>query len=189
MESQNNNHLLQLVSTALKQDQLSGLSEMLKSIAEAVNACGCILWEVAPGANLEVQRPSGRLFVLAEWFRDSRVIAMHDVPLSNSVIGAAILDSAPINVPDVLRDDRVYRHPAFLVEAKIKTMCVVPIGILADSEAGGSLSLYRNEPIPFTDEEVAVVEQLAKLIPDLGIVQILVEIPSKGWAWQSGILS
>lgn len=48
--------LINFVSTALRQDKLSGLSEMLRAIAEAVDAYGCVLWQVAPGSNLEANR-------------------------------------------------------------------------------------------------------------------------------------
>ena len=62
-------HLQTLVSTALAQSKLAGLSEMLKCVAESAGADGVVLWEVALGARLEGDSPSGHLFILSQWFK------------------------------------------------------------------------------------------------------------------------
>lgn len=52
-QNQTDTPLEALVSTALAQTKLAGLSEMLKCIAESAGTYRAILWEVAPGAELE----------------------------------------------------------------------------------------------------------------------------------------
>jgi len=159
-------HLMTLVETALSQDKLSGISEMLRSITEALDACGCILWEVAPGSKLDETPPSGHLFVLAQWFRDDRIRVILDLPLGRSVSGEAVLSRKPVNVEDIWRDERVYKSaPPYLRQAGIKSMCAAPL----DSDGGirGVVSLYRDSDVPFSAREVAQVEQLASLVPAL----------------------
>ena len=140
---------------------------MLKCISEAVQAYGCILWEVTPGANLKSSPPEGRLFVLAEWFQDGSVITTHDLPLTGSVNGAVVLNQQSANIPNIHQDERVY-HDRFITNASIfQTMCVVPVSFSDRENARGTLSLYRKTPVPFTEEEFARVQLMALLIPEL----------------------
>ena len=164
---QNNHHLMNLVATALNQDELSGLSAMLKAIAMAMDAYGCVLWEVAPGADLAAQPPLGRLFVLAEWFREAPSLLMDDLPLQGSVPGEAVLRSQPQNIDNVQTDSRVFRSAAWLKESGVKVMCATPIRFRDVEMSLGAVSLYRKEPRPFTEEEVQKLGQLATLVPAL----------------------
>jgi hypothetical protein len=45
--------LISLISASLKQVDRSGLSAILKNIAETFESYGCVFWEVAPGSDLE----------------------------------------------------------------------------------------------------------------------------------------
>jgi signal transduction histidine kinase len=157
--------LMTLVETALSQDKLSGISEMLRSIAEALDACGCILWEVAPGSKIDETPPSGHLFVLAQWFCDDRIRVIMDLPLDRSVVGSAILSGESVNVEDVWQDERVYTDGPYLSQAGIKSMCAAPL----DPGGGirGVVSLYRNSNAPFGAQEVAQAERLISLVPAL----------------------
>src|SRR5262245_11051882 len=164
-KSQTNTHLMTLVETALGQDKLSGISEILKSIAEAVGAMGSILWEVDPSSEVDKPSSSSYLFVLAQWFQDDSIRNILDLPLDHSVTGAAILCGEPINVDDVWNDDRVYKNDPHLRQAGIKALCSVPIDF--PDRIRGAISLYRNTPIPFNKHEVAQAKQLASLVPSL----------------------
>src|SRR5687767_10346585 len=88
-----------LVSKALSQGKLSALSEVLKSIGEAVPAYGCVLWQVNRSEKRNI-RPD-RLFVISEWFHDERSFALYDLPLHGSVTGIAALKGETINIEDI----------------------------------------------------------------------------------------
>ncbi|MBW8874072.1 MAG: hypothetical protein JF614_03850, partial [Acidobacteria bacterium] len=55
--SEKGQEILDLVSTTLNQDRRSGLSEMLRSVARAVDAYGCILWQETPLSRLDDDPP------------------------------------------------------------------------------------------------------------------------------------
>ena len=157
-------HIVELVSTALRQDKLSGISEMLRTVAEAINAYGAILWQVTPGSDLDASPLKGSLFVLAQWLQDDYRFALHDLPLE-SATGEAILNQVSVNVADVWTDPRVFTRTSFLRETGVKPMCSVPLRFLDGGM--GALNLYRKTATPFTETEVSDVEQLASLIPAL----------------------
>lgn len=166
-------YLMEVVSKALREEALSGLSKMLECISKAVDAYGCILWEVAPGAKLEGPNPEGRLYVLAEWFDDGNVFAKHDMPLTESVNGAVVISQQPENIEDVRADPRAYSNAASrhtIDTMRLRSMCSVPI-LFSDKAQGtvtkGTVSLYRNTLLPFSPEEFDKVRRMARLIPDL----------------------
>ena len=154
--------LINFVSTALRQDKLSGLSEMLRAIAEAVDAYGCVLWQVAPGSNLEANPAQGSLFVSAQWLRDESYIALYNLSLE-SISGRALRTKTPINVPDILGEPP--NLTPFLETTRIRTMCSVPITFVDGIR--GTVNLYRNVSQPFTEKEVRTLEELASLVPAL----------------------
>ncbi len=157
--------ILTLVTTALNKNALSGLSEMLRVIAEAMNSYGCILWQVAPGADLNSHPPTGHLFVLAEWFDDEKDLIIHNMPLQPSIPGEAILTWSPVNVNDAQHDNRVYQGTNWLKSAGIKTICAIPIRFR--DNAIGTVSLYRKTSILFSQAEIEEIKLLAQLVPDL----------------------
>jgi GAF domain-containing protein len=136
---------------------------MLKCIASEVRAYGCSLWQAAPGSDFDTKQ--GRLFMLVEWFDESRGSVLYCLPLHGSVTGQAVLERQPINVTDVWSDERVNRTDPFLRQARIEAMCSVPIGF--QSGVRGAVNVYRNVPDPFTEDEVSLVQQLAALVPSL----------------------
>jgi signal transduction histidine kinase len=167
MNDQSALHVADIVSTALKQRKLSGLSEMLERIAEALKAFGCIIWQVAPGASLDPQELRGHMFVLAEWFNGRQGAALHDLPLNDSVTGRAIVAGRTVHIPDIWRDSHVNTKDPFLKQGNIRVMCVVPVTF--PDGARGALNVYRNEtfPQPFTPDEIIEMELLSALVPDL----------------------
>jgi signal transduction histidine kinase len=153
----------ELVATALEQKELSGLLKLLELLCDDLEAYGCALWEVTPMAHLNLRSSQGKLFVVAEWFRDGRSAATHDMPIDQSVNGWSILNQATANVPDMDNDARVYKT-SMVRDFNFRSMCAVPVSL---SDGKGSLSLYRNELKPFTEEEIARVEKMASLLPAL----------------------
>jgi signal transduction histidine kinase len=156
--------VINFVSTALQQNKLSGLSEMLRAIAEAVDAYACVLWQVAPNAKLDADPPQGTLFVLAQWVRDNRYVALYNLPLQPSVSGHAVLTQRPKNVDDISKEPLNFLS-SFQTSAGIKSMCAVPI-IFVDGKKG-TVNVYRNRYEPFKGKEIETVERLASLVPAL----------------------
>ncbi|MGB8508128.1 MAG: GAF domain-containing protein [Pyrinomonadaceae bacterium] len=152
-----------LFQTALEQSERSGLPKILEKLAEMAGACGCILWQVAT----EAGGAQGKLFVLADWFPDERrYLRLHDIPLrDDSAIGRAILSRSVITASDQ-QDRNPYGGPnVFLIEPSINSVCAVPIAF--HDGAVGAVSLYRASERPFSEDEVAWVEELARMVPGL----------------------
>ena len=156
-------NVINFVSTALSQDRLSGVSEILKEIAHSVDAFGCVLWQVTPDSKLDAKPPEGSLFVLSQWLQDNSFAAVYDLPLK-SVSGEAVLTQKPVNVDDIFKHTLNVLTP-FQQAAGIKTMCSLPITFFDGLK--GTVNVYRNEAKPFSPEEVQTVEQLASLVPAL----------------------
>lgn len=152
-----------LVLKALSGAKLSALTDVLKSIAETVDAYGCVLWQVNRPS--KQKSSADRLFVISEWFRDDRSFALHDLPLHESATGIAALRGRTVNIEDIWRDPRVYTKDPFLSHADIKSMCCVPIRFR--DGAIGCLNIYRTNPPGFSPDDVVQVEMLATLVPYL----------------------
>jgi transcriptional regulator with GAF, ATPase, and Fis domain len=163
-------HVRKLVATALNQSELIGLAGMLRVIAEAVDAYGCILWEVAPDVDWDEGPPQGRLFVVAEWFEGGKNFIRGELPLHSSANGKAILTGEVINISDPQHDPRVFHGNDFLIEAGIQAMCAIPIPFRQQVEGRvgkGAVTLYRKDALTFTDLEIECARRLIALVPDL----------------------
>jgi GAF domain-containing protein len=138
---------------------------MLKSIAEAVNAYGCVLWQITTAADPGKELANERLFVLSDWFRGEHPFVLYDLPLHNSVTGISALGQKTVNIEDIWSDPRVFTEDPFLKKAHIKSICCVPISF--HDGVRGVLNIYRNSPPPFSDGDIKRVERLAALVPPL----------------------
>jgi signal transduction histidine kinase len=156
--------IIDLVLKSLAQDRLAGLSQILKQIAESVDAYGCILWEAAPGADFEISPPKGHLFVLAYWFPDDNIYAVHDLQLG-SITGQAVLKEELQNIRNVSNERRMSNEHPFILKSGIISMCSAPIRFL--DETRGAVNLYRKVNQPFSLEEVENIKQYASLVPAL----------------------
>ena len=153
-------HVDALVATALSQSRLSGLSEMLKSIAETMDAYGSILWQVAPDSQPETGR--GNLQVLAEWFPEGQISALYSLPIESSVSGYAVVMKQAQS--EDVESPRAYKDP-FFAETGIRTFCCLPLCFADGSE--GCLNLYRNVPERFSSEDLQLGARLTALVPKL----------------------
>jgi signal transduction histidine kinase len=165
MKSQPTISITDVVFASLSKTTPEGFGEVLNRIAEAVEAFGCVLWQVAPGAELKTDRPYGSLFVVAEWFADQRYDASHDLPIAGSVTGEAILTQRPINVANIWESGTVLYKDVFLSRSQLATMCSIPLTFCEG--VPGALNLYREVPKPFTKQEIRVAMELASLLPSL----------------------
>lgn len=145
------------------QSEFSRLADALRSIAETVDAYGCILWQEAlhPDSGLSYEQ----LFALEEWFPESRSSALRDLPLNGSLTGEVVLTQQPISIEDFWQDKRTVKDDSFLEEAGIGPMCSIPVPFR--DGVRGALNLYRKESKPFSHEEVALVRRLAAFVPTL----------------------
>ena len=166
-QTQEVDSISRLVNTALRQEKLSGLSHLLKEIAEAVNAQACILWEVTPYTNLNKPLISGRLYVLAEWFKHGKTFVQHDMPIIGSANGWAIINREPVNISSIEEDVRTYKHSPAITGAGLRYMCAVPIFLSSNDVPNAAVSVYRTDPHAFTDADCALVERMSALIPPL----------------------
>lgn len=155
---------LQVVETALSQDETSGMVAVLRAVAEAFEAHGCILWEQHPTSDLDATPPRGRFFVLFESFSDGGRCILDDLPL-DSVTGRAVLDNEPQKVEDTEGDQRVFLDHPFLRQAGIRSFCSVPVRYF--DGARGALNIYRRQVSEFSAEELDRAGHLAGLFPSL----------------------
>jgi GAF domain-containing protein len=137
---------------------------MLHSIARSCQADACLLWRLAPGSDLNATPPDGRLFVLAQWLKDDKMWASHNLGLS-SVTGRAIVAGEADSVPDVRNHPYVDGTDRFFDRTGARTFCAVPIRFV--DEQRGAVNVYRNTLRPFRDSELARARGLAALVPSL----------------------
>src|ERR1035441_3068151 len=88
-----------LVYAAAAQTGLSGICNMLESIAKSLNAYGCFLWQASDDSDLDGSPPNGSLFVMAHWFEDGRSWAFDGIEL-HSVVGQVAVTRKRRNVPN-----------------------------------------------------------------------------------------
>lgn len=158
-----NDHIVDLVSTALKQDKRSGLLRMLESIGMALRADGCMIWEATPTTSLKKNAGQRRLLVLDEWTADGHVNNFYDLPLESGA-GWVVLHEQPRNVPDARTDTQISLPHANQIGAR--SLLILPI-FFSDNSRTAALTLYRGTLAPFSQAEEAEAKQLALLLPDL----------------------
>jgi signal transduction histidine kinase/DNA-binding response OmpR family regulator len=78
-------------------------------------------------------------------------------PNRGQISGRAILENAPVQIPDVLADSE-YRGRA-AQQAGFRSLLAAPL--LRDGRAIGSIVIYRTEPGAFTDRQLALLETFA----------------------------
>jgi len=162
--------LSRLVSAALARSDLSVLRDMLLVVAEEVGAHGCALWQVQPPGRLEQNTgdpaslpTSTNIFVLADGVPGELICAYHGIPWRSAT--ATAMREGRVLVPDISRDDRVYRTGDFLVHGEIQSMCSVRIHI--DEKTLGALTVYRRELGNLGEASLSLLEFLAEHIPML----------------------
>jgi GAF domain-containing protein len=80
------------------------------------------------------------------------------VPGRGSVIGRALLERRPVQIPDVLADPE-YELAAIRDAGRYRTLLCVPL--LRDGMPIGTIVLGRTEVRPFDDAEIALIETFA----------------------------
>lgn len=157
----------ELIATGLEQRDLHGIVEILKKIAESVDACGCILWETDQWADLTSSPPTGKLYMFASWFEAGIKMPHIELLVEESANGLAIATEVPISIEDLRTDTRTHKDDYSTRVANLTSMYVVPIKFDSD-QFNASLSVYRREVIKgFKPSEQEFIGKVANLIPAL----------------------
>lgn len=156
-----------IVHSALNKKELRGIVDVLKNVAEAVNAYGCILWVKDPSTNLKNTTLNRSLYVFADWFDEGGGEPIRELPIKNSANGLAITSEKILNIESLQTDARTTKGDYSVHQVKLTSMCIIPIKFDSD-QTNATLSVYRREKVsPFTLEEQNFIEQVARVIPSL----------------------
>jgi signal transduction histidine kinase len=156
---------LAIAASALKYENLTDFTQILRQIGQATGSFAVLLWELAPGVNPQDESQIGQLFVLADWLESGDHFASHTLPL-RSLTGTAILGQETRVCKNVVEDRRVHREPSdFFERHGIRSFVSIPLRF-GDSERG-ALNLYRVGEIPMSDTAVATAEALATVLPGI----------------------
>jgi GAF domain-containing protein len=80
------------------------------------------------------------------------------VKVGESVSGRAVIQKAPITVPDVTKD-KLYGFPEIAKKEGIVALLSVPMQI--DGRVMGVINSYTNQPHTFTDLEIKILQSVA----------------------------
>jgi signal transduction histidine kinase/GAF domain-containing protein len=157
--------LARVVRAGLGATQMSGIQNILESIAREIRAFGCVLWEASPGSSLTPIKREGEFFSLAQWFENGKTWPQHDIPV-DSATGHAIAKNLPSYTANDIRKDSNCHQAEFLKEHDLTRVCLVPL--LFMDHAVGSLNLFRqSQDPPFTEVDASRLRQMAGLLPAL----------------------
>ncbi len=95
--------------------------------------------------------------VFAEHWRRTPVQASGDAPLARLLNGAPLAHVADVQSEDAYRDIRAYRD--LMDRGAIRTLLIVPLR--KDSALLGVIAAYRQEVRPFTDKQIALLQNFA----------------------------
>src|SRR6516162_3719551 len=157
-------------------EQLSGASEVLKVIGSSSGDLKPVFQTMLAKAVGLCQAKFGVL-----WLREGdrfRSVALHNVPVSqrqarereplvqfgpHSGSGRAIRTKRAVHIPDLMNDEGYLKRDARLI-ALVETggaRAAVFTPLLKDNEVIGILVVFRQEVGPFTDKQMALVENFA----------------------------
>lgn len=157
--------LASITASALDKTELQGIVDVLKDIANAVDASGCILWLTDPWTDSE--RHPERLYIFARWLSDEINLPLRELPFENSINGLALSEKRTQNIENMESDPRTYKGDDSIKKAKLTSMCVVPIKFNSN-KFNATLSVYRRKKIkPFKPAEQKFIEQIANIISPL----------------------
>src|ERR1017187_4468890 len=153
--------IIRLVQTAAEQKALEGVGQMLRVVTEELNGWGTLVWVASPGSDPVARH--GRLFVQAYWVPDKTIRVWHELTF-DSMAGEVMRSQRPEATR--LGDERIGKSALRLLEeSKSQHFCLAPMKMPDDSAA--VLEVYRVEDRPFDDGEIALLEQMAAVLPAL----------------------
>lgn len=142
------------------------VTRMLRVVADRLASMGGVLWELAPGHDLQACPPRGQLFTLATVFDTPDTFAVDSLDLE-SATGAAFLEDKVRAYDDLRSQGGSGKNHPYILRHRIQRMCTAPIRFLGGVERG-ALNVYRRDTDPeFDTNDQRRLEGMAKLVPSL----------------------
>ena len=149
--------IVELVDVAARQEKLTGLADVLKVLAGALDSDACIAWE---------QAPSGSLFVLGAFLPQNWTPAIYYLG-PESVTVSAIKSGQTVSVAGIPQGVRDHNASAsrFMEVNGIRSFATSPIVIR--QRVQGAISVYRTSEAAYSEPELVRLKELAGVIPNL----------------------
>jgi diguanylate cyclase (GGDEF)-like protein len=100
-----------------------------------------------------------------QWFKSRQGVPISETDRAPALCNLAIRQSRPLIIPDALADVRVSAHP-FVVGAPFLRFYAGAQLRTADGHAIGTLCAMDNKPRAFSDDDVATLVDLARIVMD-----------------------
>lgn len=155
-----------MLDIALEQRDRRGLNELLKAVAEEVDADACILWEASPSASFKKGDLRGDLCILDQWVDEEvRPTCLVRLPIEESITGEVVMRGHREHISDTDADPRNYDDPPFHKEDNIRSMCCIPLEVR--SGVHGALNLYWKGCRDASLSDLKAIEGAVQLLPRL----------------------
>lgn len=147
------------------------LRTMLEELVLAFDAAGCVLWECGRHeSRSETQYRDNleddHLFVLAAYFRDDQIFALHDLPVALSLTGQALLKNETLSTSDIQAYNKFQNGASVFQRLRLGPMVSAPMTFIDGFR--GAANLYRErEAKPFGKHDEDLLANLARAIPSL----------------------
>ena len=175
------NKITAFIELASQQERSSGVAEILRYIAESLDAAACLLWQVA---SFENGRSNPPLWVVAHWTKDGTPYTSRDLP-ANSLTGNAIRLNE--SIVESVNNPKVHKvHKDWFIEKlNVQWMCSIPLrfdksvlGALRvhqhektsshrSNEISGALNLYRDQDQVFSKNDLVIANNFATVLPSI----------------------
>ncbi|MDP3981540.1 MAG: SpoIIE family protein phosphatase, partial [Chlamydiota bacterium] len=86
------------------------------------------------------------------------LIMKQTIPLTEKILGEALLNKEAILIPDVIQDGRITQPPVDFLQAK--TLMVAPL-VLRDEIMGAMVAVNTSDNTPFTESDLSLFSSLA----------------------------
>jgi len=107
-----------------------------------------------------------------QWFKSAQGLDVCEMPRDISFCGHAILQEAPMVVPDTLLDPRFADNPLVASEPRVRFYAGHPLAA-PDGQRVGTLCLVDASPRTLDDEELAMLADMARMVEhELAMVQL-----------------
>ncbi len=115
-----------------------------------------------------------------QWFKSRAGFDATETPRDVSFCGHAILDDAPLVVPDALEDERFYDNPLVRSEPNVRFYVACPLRA-PSGERIGALCLMDRRPRQFEKDDLMALEDLAAMVEhELAAMQLATLDPLTG---------